>query len=98
MAEAVEKQSYPDHKKQLFAGLAALVQPPDREKSIRSVHASLQTNLSEAVAALGHQDLEQSLLPLIQCWGPLPEPAPNQGNGLYFSYFYAYYVNIIYKV
>lgn len=57
----------------LFAGLTALVTPPDRDKCFKSVDSSLQINISEARAALGHEGLTQCLDPLVQACGALPD-------------------------
>lgn len=73
MATTDDKHLDSDRLKRLFAGLTALVTPPDRDKCFKSVDSSLQINISEARVALGHENLVECLQPLVQACGALPD-------------------------
>ncbi|CAB3372334.1 Hypothetical predicted protein [Cloeon dipterum] len=67
------KQEPADGENRLFAALAVLLKAPDRKKSFKSVEDSLRIKISEANHTLGFENLAQSVDPLIQQCGPLPE-------------------------
>jgi Required for nuclear transport of RNA pol II C-terminus 1 len=73
MATAENEHLDSNRLNRLFAGLTALVTPPDRDKCFKSVDSSLQINISEATVALGHETLADCLDPLVQACGALPD-------------------------